>query len=288
MLLALPAVVLLSVFLLWPVLVSVDYSTTSATGFGDKSGVGLANYSHVLHDQRFRDSLVRNVSLAAMVVSVSTALGFVLAYVLYLRVRGWRAFQVLLMVPYITPVVVTALLWQFLLEPTSGLVNTGLRAVGLGQLAGPWLTGQSTALASVAAVQVWVNAPFAMLLIFSSMVTLPDEVLEAAELDGAGHARRMFSVVLPMMRPIVALVALMLTIQMFRSFDLVYLLTRGGPIGATTISTLYVFVTGFVDNEYGYANAVGVVLGVMLVVVALLVRLALRLLRARPGSRVGA
>ena len=68
--LALPAVVLLSVFLLWPVLVSVDYSTTSATGFGDKSGVGLANYSHVLHDQRFRDSLVRNVSLAAMVVSV--------------------------------------------------------------------------------------------------------------------------------------------------------------------------------------------------------------------------
>ena len=210
-----------------------------------------------------------------------------LAYVLYLRVRGWRAFQVLLMVPYITPVVVTALLWQFLLEPTSGLVNTGLRAVGLGQLAGPWLTGQTTALASVAVVQVWVNAPFAMLLIFSSMVTLPNEVLEAAELDGAGHARRMLG------RPADDAAdgpwyALMVTIQMFRSFDLVYLLTRGGPIGATTISTLYVFVTGFVDNEYGYANAVGVVLGVMLVVVALLVRLALRLLRARPGSRVGA
>jgi ABC-type sugar transport system permease subunit len=285
-LLALPAIVLLTVFLLWPVLVAADYSTTSASGFGDKVGVGADNYVRVLHDRRFLDSLVRNALFAAMVVVASTTLGFVLAYVLYLRIRGWRAFQVLLMVPYITPVVVTALLWQFMLEPTGGLVNTGLRALGLDALAGPWLTGQSTALVSVALVHVWVNAPFAMLLVFSSMVSLPEDVLEAAEMDGAGHVRRMVSILLPMMRPIVALVTLVLTIQMFRSFDLVYLLTKGGPIGSTTISTLYVFVTGFVNNEYGYANAVGVVLGVAVAAIAVLPRvmsrLAPRTRRSRP------
>jgi raffinose/stachyose/melibiose transport system permease protein len=280
-LLALPAMVLLALFLLWPVLVAADYSTTSASGFGDKVRTGTENYSRVLQDRRFLDSLVRNGIFAAIVVVASTSIGFTMAYVLYLRVRGWRAFQVLMMVPYVTPVVVTALLWQFMLEPIAGLVNTVLRGVGLDALAGEWLTGQSSALWSVSLVHVWVNAPFAMLLIFSAMVSLPEDVLEAAEIDGAGHLRRMASVVFPMMRPIVLLTALILTIQMFRTFDLVYLLTRGGPINSTTISTLYVFVTGFVNNEYGYANAVGVVLGLAVAAVALGARLAATAVRRR-------
>lgn len=152
-------------------------------------------------------------------------------------------------------------------------MNSGLRAVGLDVLAGPWLTGDGTALMSVMLVHIWTLAPFAMLLIFSAMLALPGEVLEAASLDGAGHVTKMLRIVLPMLRPTIILVAFVLTLQLFRSFDLVYLLAKGGPLGSTTIATLYVFVQGFINNEYGYANALGIMLGIVLGGVALIPRI---------------
>lgn len=271
--LALPAIFLAVLFLLWPIVVAGDYSFTSASGYGDRQPVGFDNYARVLSDARFFEAIGRNVIFAVIVMVCSIVIGFVLAYFLYLRVRGWRSLQVLFLVPFIMPAVVTALLWQFMLEPNNGLVNSGLRAIGLEALASPWLTGEATALGSVSLVHIWAQAPFAMLLIFSAMVSLPSDVLEAASLDGAGHLSKMFRIVLPMLRPTIILVAFVLTLQLFRSFDLVYLLTRGGPIGSTTIATLYVFIQGFVNNEYGYANALGIVLGVALVLFALAPRL---------------
>lgn len=276
MLLALPAVVLLVLFIVLPIGDSIVYSTTSASGYGDMTPVGGANFVRALQDGGFYASFVRNVIFAAIVVVFSVSIGFVLAYFIFLRVRGWRPLQLLFMIPYVMPVVVTALLWQFMLQPENGLVNTALRAVHLDALAGPWLSGEGTALGSISIVQVWVTVPFAMLLIFGSMVSLPGDVLEAAELDGAGHFTKMFRIVLPMVRPTIVLTAVILTVNLFRSFDLVYLLTKGGPISATTISTLFVFVQGFVNNEYGYANAVGLILGVVLIAFALLPRLIAR------------
>ncbi|MHC9046522.1 carbohydrate ABC transporter permease [Microbacterium saperdae] len=266
----LPALVLMLLFLLWPIFTAADYSTTSATGFGDKQRVGAENYARALTDPGLYAAFGRNIVFAAIVVFFSIAIGFVIAYFLFLRVAGWRLLQLLVMIPYIMPLVVTALLWQFMLEPENGLVNTALRTVGLGAWAGPWLTGEGTALGSVSLVQIWVTIPFAMLLIFGAMISLPGEVMEAAKLDGAGHPTIMLRVVLPMVRPTIVLVAFILTVQLFRSFDLVYLLTHGGPVGATTIATLYVFIQGFVNNEYGYANALGLVIGVVLVLLALL------------------
>lgn len=274
--LALPALVFAFLFLFWPIVVAGQYSFTSASGYGDKTPVGLDNYARALGDQRFFDALGRNVVFAVMVMVAAIAIGFVLAYFLFLGVRGWRALQVMFLIPFIMPVVVVGLLWQFMLEPTNGLVNSGLRMIGLDALAGPWLTGEQTALPSVALVHVWTLAPFAMLLIFSAMLALPTDVLEAASLDGAGHVKKMIHVVLPMVRPTVIMVAFVLTLQLFRSFDLVYLLTKGGPVGSTTIATLYVFIQGFTNNQYGYANALGVILGVVLGAVALVPRLVQR------------
>lgn len=273
LLFAAPAIALLFLFLIWPIITGIGYSTTSASGYGDKTPVGADNYVRAIQDPDLYAALGRNIVFAVIVVVASITIGFVLAYFLYMKVRGWRALQVLLMVPYIMPVVVTALLWQFMLEPENGLVNSALRAVHLDALAGPWLTGEGTALGTVSLVQVWVTVPFAMLLIFGALIALDHEVLEAAEIDGAGTFVTMTRIVLPMVRPTIVLVAVVLSVQLFRSFDLVYLLTRGGPINSTTIATLYVFVQGFINNEYGYANAVGLVIGVALVALALLPRL---------------
>lgn len=285
LLLALPALVLLTAFVIWPIATAGIYSTTSASGYGDMDPVGFDNFGRALQDPALYAAFGRNVVFAAIVVVASIAIGYVLAYFLFLRVRGWRTLQVLFMVPYIMPVVVTALLWQFMLEPENGLVNTALRGLNLGALAGPWLTGEHTALGSVSVVQIWVTVPFAALLIFGAMISLPADVLEAAELDGAGHFTKMLRIVLPMVRPTVVLTAVVLTVQLFRSFDLVYLLTKGGPIGSTTIATLFVFIQGFVNNEYGYANAVGIVIGVVLVALAVVPQLISRRARRRLGHR---
>ncbi|MFF9565173.1 carbohydrate ABC transporter permease [Leifsonia sp. NPDC014704] len=283
--LALPAVALLLLFIIWPIVTAGVYSTTSASGFGDMDPVGAANFLRALQDPDLYAAFARNVVFAAIVLAFSIVVGFSLAYFLFLRVAGWRVLQLLFMVPYIMPVVVTALLWQFILEPENGLLNSALRAVGLDALAGPWLTGESTALGSVSLVQAWVTIPFAMLLIFGAMITLPADVLEAAELDGAGHFTKMFRIVLPMVRPTVVLTAIVITIQLFRSFDLVYLLTRGGPISSTTIATLFIFVQGFVNNEYGYANAVGILVGVVLVLIAVIPQFISRRLARRSGRQ---
>ncbi|GAA1962145.1 carbohydrate ABC transporter permease [Microbacterium aquimaris] len=278
---ATPAVILLVMFLLWPIVVAGQYSVTRASGFGDQSFVGLDNYTRGLQDPELLAAIVRNIIFAGVVVAVSVLVGFALSYLLMIGVRGWRPLQIVLMVPYILPVVVTALMWRFILEPNSGLANTVLRGIGLDSLAGPWLTSETTALATVSVVQIWVTVPFAMLLIFGGMVSLPGEVLEAAEIDGAGHLTRMFKVVLPMVWPTIVMVVFVLAIMLFRSFDLVYLLTQGGPINSTTIATLYVFKQGFINNEYGYANALGVIVGLLLVVLAVLPQVWSRLQRRR-------
>ena len=282
---AAPATGLLALFLLLPVVVAGSYSTTEASGYGDKRPVGLDNYRAVLSDQAFWSALTRNVVLAALVALLTLTAGFTLAYLLYVGVRGWRFLQAGLLVPYIVPVVVTALMWKAMLEPENGVVNTVLRKSGLGALANPWLTGEQTSLPTVAVIQSWVLVPFAMLILFGAMLGLPKEMLEAAELDGAGHVARMLRIVLPAVRPTVLLVTFVVVVQMFRSFDLVWLLTQGGPLSSTTIGTLYVYLLGFVDNEYGYANAVGVVLGAM---AALLVLTPLTVARLRARRRAAA
>ena len=281
LLFATPAIALLFLFLVWPIVTGALYSTTSASGYGDKEQIGIDNYVRAFGDEALYAAFGRNVVFALVVVVASVAIGFLLAYFLFRKVRGWRALQVLLMVPYILPVVVTGLLWQFLLEPENGLINAGLRALNLDALTGPGLTAESTALGTVSVVQIWVTVPFAMLLIFGALLALDAEVLEAAEIDGAGTFATMTRIVLPMVQPTIILVTIVLTVHLFRSFDLVYLLTKGGPIGSTTIATLYVFVQGFVNNEYGYANAVGMIIGVVLVLIAVL----LPILARRIGSR---
>ncbi len=267
---AMPAFILLAIFIIWPIFVAAQYSVTSASGYGDMDPVGAENFLRAVQDEKLYAAFGRNIIFAVVVVLASVFLGFLISYLLYIRVRGWRSLQIVLLIPYIMPVIVTGLLWQFMLEPQNGLINSTLRAVGLDFLAGQWLSAESSALGTVSVVQIWTTVPFAMLLIFGAMLAIPHEVIEAAELDGAGHWTRMMRVVLPIIWPTIVLVMFVLAVGLFRSFDLVYILTRGGPINSTTIVTLYVYIQGFVNNNYGYANALGLVIAVVLVGFALI------------------
>lgn len=273
---ATPAFLLLALFLILPLFVAAQYSVTSASGYGDMDFVGAENFAQAVQDEKLYAAFGRNIIFAGVVVLASVFFGFVVSYLLFIRVRGWRSLQIILLIPYIMPTIVVGLLWRFMLEPQNGFVNASLRAIGLDILAGQWLTAESTALGTVSFVQIWATAPFAMLLIFGSMLALPPEVMEAAELDGAGHWTRMMRFVLPMIWPTVVLVMFVLTVSLFRSFDLVYILTRGGPISSTTIVTLYVFLQGFTNNNYGYANALGLVSAVVLVALALVPQMVAR------------
>lgn len=253
---ALPALLPFSLFILAPVGLAVWYSLHEFSGFGAVGDfVGLANYGEALYDGELWKALSRNLFLAGSNLVLSLFIGFVLAYFLYRKVRGWRILQVALFVPYVMPLAVTGLLWIFIFEPNEGLLNTLLGAVGLDGLQSLWLADEAMALPAATMVWVWRITPFVMLLLFSAMLRIPDEVMEAARVDGAREGSLMFRIVLPLIMPTVWLSSLLVLVTAFRSFDLMWILTRGGPSNSTRIATLYLYQQGFDFNNYGYANA---------------------------------
>ena len=273
-LMILPAMVPFTLFLVLPLVVAAWYSVHEYSGFG---GIGefiwFDNYIRAATDAELWASLWRNLFLAGSTLVLSVGGGFVLAFFLYRRVAGWRFLQVALFLPYVLPIAVTALLWTFIYEPNLGLLNSAFNAIGLDSLTGLWLSDPDAALPSASLVWAWRMTPFTMLLLFGAMLRISDEVIEAAQIDGASERRMMTNIVLPLVMPTVWLTCLLVVVTTFRTFDLMWILTQGGPSGSTRIATLYLYEQGFNFNNYGYANALGFVVAVLVAVpVSLIMR----------------
>lgn len=272
MLLVLPAAVLFTVYFLWPLGRAFQISLYDYTGLGTPEDfVGLANYRAALLDSELWLALARNLVFTAINLVGALLVGSMLAYQLYRKVRGWRFLQIALFVPHILPVAVVALLWRFVYQPTIGLLDQTLGGLGLTGGTTLWLGSSSLAVPAVGLVWAWTIIPFAMLIIFVGMLRVPQELLEAAQLDGASERRILRYVVIPTIKPTLWLVGALVVLASFRSFDLIYIMTRGGPGYSTTTASLYMYKQAFEFNDYGYASAVGFVVAVILVVLLPLV-----------------
>lgn len=256
-----PAMVAVAVFVLYPVVtVAVqslfDINPTRHQGW---RFVGLANYLEAL-----RDSQLWSVGLNTLVWTVgSVVLQLVvamLAAVVLDRLGGNSWARALFVVPWATPVVVGALAWKYLYLPDYGLINQVLGAVGLGSLERAWLANPGTALAAVVLTNVWRGFPFLMVMIVAGMATVPVELYEAAQMDGATWWRSFRSITLPLLRPMLLASTLMALIWTFNNFSMIYVMTGGGPAGATDILTTFVYKAGFKSFDFGYASALSMVL----------------------------
>ncbi|MFF9042032.1 carbohydrate ABC transporter permease [Streptomyces sp. NPDC014892] len=258
-----------------PFLMNTGVSFTDWQGVGSPEWSGLANYRELVGDEDFWASFRHSLFMVVAMAAVPTALGLVLAAALFDFVGkhfGGRVTAVLracFYLPQVLPIAVAGIVWSWILAPENGSLNELLKAVGLGGWQQDWLGDPDLALYTVMAVMVWVQLGFPLVVFMAGLQRVDPALYEAAELDGAGWWRRFLHITLPQIRPEIHVVLLWCTIAALKVFGAVYVLTKGGPGGATDVPSYFSFTTFFEKTQVGYGAAISTVLTVLVLALAL-------------------
>ncbi|WP_324651880.1 sugar ABC transporter permease [Georgenia sp. H159] len=263
-----PAMLLLlgmSVFpLLWALYLSfTDYSATSNV---PGRFVGFENYADVLTSSEVHTRALTTVLFVAGAVILQTVLGFSIAYLISRRTRGRGLLTTLFLVPMMLSPVVVGLFWRFMLDAQFGVVNSMLTSLGLEPV--EWLTQQRTALFSLILVDTWQWTPFIMLIALAGLTAVPKYLYEAASIDRASEWFRFRNITLPMVWPLLLIAVMFRAIEAFRQFDLVYVLTNGGPGVSTETLSFHVYKVAFLGFRTGAASAYGILMVLVVIVLA--------------------
>jgi multiple sugar transport system permease protein len=250
-----PAIALLVVLALGPVLWAVVLGFhRDHVIFRDLRFVGLENYRFLLHDARFWAALGNTAYFAFVAVALETALGLAFALLLDAKTPGRSLFRAAVLVPWAIPTVVSAKLWAWLYHPEYGLVPKLLPGHDVDLLGTPVL-----AMHAAIVVDVWKSTPFVALLLLAGLKSIPRDVYLAARVDGASRARTFRSITLPLLAPTLTVTIVFRTLDAFRVFDAVYVLTDGGPAGTTETLSIYAYKTMMRLGDFGYGSALAIV-----------------------------
>ena len=272
-----PAFVLFVGFVLVPIAVAVYYSFFKWSGFGALGHtVGLANYRRALKDTVFDHAILHNVIIALLSLFIQLPLSISLALLLNRRMRGRGFLRLVVFAPYVLSEAVTAVMWLMLLQP-GGFVDHIFKDVGLGALITTWLANTHIVLYTLFVVVTWKYIGFGIVLLLAGLQGIPVELREAAALDGASPWQTTRRVTLPLLGPTIRIWIFLSMIGSLQLFDIVWIMTLGGPAGASTTMATYLIDKGFQSYEFGYGSAVAVILFIICFVFALLYqRFALR------------
>ena len=263
-----PYLFFFGLFLIWPIIYGLWMSLTNRSLVMDRSQtVGLSNYAEALTDPQMWSSL-GNTLFFTVISSVPLVLvSFVMAYLVYTGLKGQWLWRLTFFAPFLLPVSVVTAIWAFLFTNDFGLVNGVLDRLGFSQVG--WLSDEHVAMWSIALVTLWWTVGFNFLLYLSALQNIPDHLYEAAQLDGAGSWRRLFSITLPMMKSTTGLIILLQALASLKVFDQIFLLTQGGPNGATRSILQYIYDSGFIGYRLGYASATSYIFFALIVLVSL-------------------
>jgi len=225
--------------------------------------LGFGNYRTALSDPYFWHSLWVTVKFVVFVVSIEFTLGFIIALMLNRKIRFKRVYYTILTLPMVMSPVAVGLIWKMLLHPDLGVLNYFLGLIGIGPI--NWLADSTTAFWSVLMVDIWQQISFMILLLLAGLVSLPKEPYEAATIDGANEFQKLFYITIPLMRPVMVAAIIIRTIFAFRTFDLIYVLTRGGPGVSTEVLSYFIYRKTFMGLNLAEASATSyVLLGVVM------------------------
>lgn len=254
-----PALLLMAVMLYYPMFGTVfeSFHETSFLSPNPKF-VGLALYQRVLGDGVFPEVLVNSIVWTLGVVLLQNLFGFLTALLLNQSLPMQGALRAIVLLPFILPGVVAAILWRFMYDPQLGLINSLLIQAGVIDNSVAWLADSNTAMASVIAAAVWKGFPFSMLIYLAALQNVDQSQIEAATIDGAGPVRRLIDVVLPAIRDVIVVNIVLTLILTFNYFDIIWVLTKGGPQSATHIFPTKIYETGFGQFRFGEAATYGV------------------------------
>lgn len=266
-----PGVILVATLMYYPMLRAV-YDSMTATAFLNPHPrfVGLQNYVHMLHDSAFWQVVRNSVVWTLGVVLFQNVLGMAAALLLNQDLPAKAVTRVIVLLPWILPGIVGAIIWRFMYDPQLGLINAMLLELHVVQHPAQWLAKSSTAMVAVIAAAVWKGFPFSAVIYLAGLQGVQHDQLEAAEIDGASASQRFVHIVLPSMAGIVRLNLLLTTIFTFNYFDMIWVTTRGGPLGATQIFPTKIFDLGFGQFKFGEAAAYGVVSVIVLALIGVM------------------
>jgi multiple sugar transport system permease protein len=253
-----PNLVLFALFLIVPLLLVVVLGFQESSGFGVGEWIGFGNYTRMAADDVFWRSAVNTVVFAAVTVPLALAGGLGLALLLDRPIRGRTVLRSMFYLPYVLSGVVVALLGRWLFNENIGVVNKVLRALGGDGIA--WQSSGAPALASIIAMVVWQSLGFCMVVYLAGLQGIPRERYEAARVDGATGWQLIRHVTIPGLRPTTFFLTVLMVIQSFQVFDVVFVLTGGGPGVSTELLVTYAYRQGFGSRQQGYASAIGVVI----------------------------
>jgi multiple sugar transport system permease protein len=262
-----PAVILIAVFALIPIGWSLLLSLQANNLIAPAHYVGLANYRALAKDPQFRSAIGHTLLYTVVFVPVSVFGALGLAVALNQRIRGIRFYRLAVFVPLVTSTVATGIIFLWLLDPTFGLINYLLHAVGLPQQ--QFLQDPNQALWCIVAMTVWGWLGFDVIIYLAALQGIPAELLEAAEMDGASRWSTFRSIVMPLLGPATLFLVVWSTINALQLFDEIYVTTRGGPLGSTTVIVYYLYQQAFQFFNGGYGAAIAYVLFVAILIVTL-------------------
>ncbi len=262
-----PFMVFFLAFIIFPAFKNIWYSFTSYNLDVDH-WIGIKNYARLLEDTTFIKAFSNTCVYSFVSVIALTTLGFLAAAILNKGSRSVKWLRMLMIFPYATSMAAVSMIWLMMYDPNNGFINKALRAMGF--MGKKWLFDEKLALGCLIFVNVWKNIGYCMLIYLAGINSIPDELYEAATVDGAGEFARLFKITLPIVRPVAFFVFVTTMVDAFKTFEQVQIMTRGDPLYATTTIVHQIYVYGFNDFKMGYAASMAVVLLVIVMVLTLI------------------
>ncbi|MCC6803330.1 MAG: sugar ABC transporter permease [Anaerolineae bacterium] len=265
----LPPMIIYGLFVLIPLVRSLYISFTDWNGVRpDMNWIGFSNYIQIFHDPRFLTALSHNIIWVIVGTIAPIVISLGLAMLLWPHTRGRTVFQVAYFLPHILSSVAIALIWARVYHPLSGILNGLLKAVGLGHLATGWLGESNTALAAVLVAAIWAYFGFALTIIMAGLQTINMELIDAAKVDGANSWQRFIHIIIPELRYVLTMIFSYTLIGGFNVFDIVWVMTQGGPGTSTQVVSTLLYREAFIEGDVSYGASMAVVLSLISFVIS--------------------
>jgi ABC-type sugar transport system permease subunit len=256
----LPALLVVFSLIIYPLGYAIFISTQRTNLISEWEFVGARYYAQLLTDPEFLNSLKISLVFAFFVVVGNFVVGLLLAVILNQNIKFATFFKIILMLPWLLPEVVVALIWKWLFNPTYGLINYILNSIGIIDSDVSWFDSSASALAGVIFVATWKGYPIVMIMMLAGMKNIPQERYEAAAVDGASRLQQFRHVTLPGLRPIFLVTLILETAWWFKHFTIIWLMTSGGPAGATKVVSIDIYQQAFANFNFGLAAAESVII----------------------------
>ncbi len=256
-----PIAVVYGVIVMYPLISGIYMGFTNTFILkGTSSFNGIANFVKLFNNRDFLITLRNALIWCGTLVPLTVGLGLLFALYLNAELKGKSVYRSLILIPWVLPAVIAAVIWQYIFEPYSGILNWVLLRLGIIETYVPWLKTKGTVLFSLAVIYMWRAIPFDAVMLLAALQTVSPEIYEAAKMDGAGRFARFRYITIPQILPIVFILAILELSWSFRAFDEPFVLTEGGPANASTLPSLFVYRTAFTYYKMGLGAAAGVVM----------------------------